>query len=86
MQSSCVHALHMPKAVQIRNVPEDLHRTLKARAVRSGRSLSEYLLAELRTIADRPSLPEMLERLHRRRPVRLDVSAAELIAEERAAR
>lgn len=83
MQSASMHPVCMPIAVQIRNVPEELHRKLKARAAHAGRSLSEYLLAELRAIADRPNLPEMLERLHRRRPVTLDVSAADLVAAER---
>ena len=57
---------YMPVAVQIRSVPEELHQTLEARAARTGRTLSEYLLAELRAIAERPSLPERLDRLHRR--------------------
>ena len=52
--------------VQIRNVPEALHRRLKSRAALEGRSLSDYLLAELRRVAERPSLAEMRERLEKR--------------------
>jgi antitoxin FitA len=58
----------MGKMIQIRNVPDDLHRTLKARAARLGMSLSDYLLAEVSEIAQRPTLEEMLERLAAREP------------------
>ena len=44
------------KRIQLRNVPHDLHRTLKARANQAGMSLSDYLLAELRRIDERPVL------------------------------
>jgi hypothetical protein len=42
--------------IQLRNVPDALHRTLKARAAMTGMSLSDYLLAEIREIAERPTL------------------------------
>lgn len=58
----------MSKMIQIRNVPDDLHRTLKARAAGAGMSLSDYLLNEARAVAARPTLGEMLERLRHRRP------------------
>ena len=59
----------MPKLLQIRNVPEAVHRRLKARAATLGMSLSEYLLHEIRLAADRPSIQEWRERLAgRRRP------------------
>ena len=54
----------MKKMIQVRNVPENLHRSLKARAATAGMSLSDYLLAELREIAERPTLAEFRERLH----------------------
>jgi plasmid stability protein len=62
----------MSKMIQIRNVPDDLHRTLKARAAKAGMSLSDYLLSEIEQIADKPTLAEMMERLRRREPVELD--------------
>ncbi|MGH9464306.1 MAG: FitA-like ribbon-helix-helix domain-containing protein [Thermoanaerobaculia bacterium] len=71
------------KAVQIRHVPEPIHRRLKAQAAASGQSLSDYLLAELRRLAERPTREEMLSRLKSRPPVTLRPSAAELIAEDR---
>lgn len=69
----------MSKAVQIRDVPEDAHRRLKARAAEEGKSLSELLRAELVEIASRPTLAEMLERLQTRERVTLRESSAEAI-------
>jgi plasmid stability protein len=56
----------MAKTIQIRNVPEDLHRRLRVRAAAEGVSLSEYLLRELEEVADRPSLREVYERARAR--------------------
>ncbi len=46
MPLACTHASHMSKMVQIRNVPDTLHRTLKVRAADSGQTLSDYPLRE----------------------------------------
>jgi plasmid stability protein len=73
----------MPKTIQLRNVPDSLHRKLKSRAARAGISLSDYLLREIREIANRPTLEDFQRRLRRRKPVVLPVSAAENIREER---
>ena len=62
----------MSKMIQIRNVPDELHRTLKARAAAAGMSLSDYLLSEVKQIAEKPTLSEMMERLRSREPVELD--------------
>ena len=83
MQVTCAHASHMSKMVQIRNVPDSLHRKLKARAADSGRTLSDYLLAELERLAARPTREDMLARLHSRKRVRLKTPAAVVIREER---
>jgi hypothetical protein len=69
--------------VQVRNVPEALHRKLKARALDAGQTLSDYLLVELERLAARPTREEMLVRLHRRRRARLKTPAAVVIREER---
>jgi plasmid stability protein len=58
------------RTVQIRNVPEHLHRKMKARAALAGMSLSDYLLGIIRRAADRPTREELLERIARRAPVR----------------
>lgn len=76
----------MAKMIQLRNVPDALHRALKARAAMAGMSLSDYLLAEIREISERPTLAELRERLHRRKPVSVDLNIARLLREEREAR
>ena len=73
----------MPRMVQIRHVPDGLHRKLKARAADSGQTLSDYLLAELERLAARPTREEMLARLHRRKRVTLKTPAAVVIRDER---
>jgi plasmid stability protein len=73
----------MSKMIQLRHVPDDLHLKLKARAASEGLSLSDYLLAEIRRIAERPTLRELEERLHRRLPVHPEVSPAEAVRAER---
>ena len=73
----------MSKMIQIRNVPDALHRTLKARAAMVGMSLSDYLLAEIREIAERPTLAELRERLHQCKPVAAQLDTACLVREER---
>ena len=73
----------MSKMIQVRNVPDTVHRTLKARAAMAGMSLSDFLLTEIRQIAERPTIDELRERLHRREPVSLKVPAARAVREER---
>ncbi len=53
----------MSRMIQLRNVPEGLHRTLKARAAMAGMSLSDYLVTEIRRVAERPTVAELRERL-----------------------
>lgn len=62
MWSTCYGA-KMTKMVQIRNLPERTHRVLKARAALEGTTLSQYLVAELNALAERPSQAELLARL-----------------------
>ena len=69
--------------IQIRNVPDDLHRRLKSRAALAGMSLSDYLLGEIRQIAERPTMEEFRARLKERSPVTLSISPAEVIRAER---
>jgi plasmid stability protein len=73
----------MSKMIQLRNVPDGLHRSLKVRAAIAGMSLSDYLLSEIREIAERPTLAEFRERLHKRRPVEAELDTARLVREER---
>ena len=77
---------HMIRTLQVRNVPDDLHRTLKARAALRGLSLSDYLLEELGRVAAKPTREELYDRLRRRSSVELDIPVADIIAAERLAR
>jgi plasmid stability protein len=52
----------MSRTIQIRDVPDDVHRTLRARAAAAGLSLSAYLLAELTRVAERPPVADVLAR------------------------
>lgn len=72
--------------VQIRNVPTELHRRLKARAAIEGMSMSDYVMRELRKALERPTRQEILERLRARPVRRLGRSAAEVIRAERDSR
>jgi plasmid stability protein len=72
--------------VQIRNVPDALHRRLKARAAMAGMSLSEYLLAELRFAAERPTAEELRERLAKRTQASLTETPADAVRAEREVR
>ena len=83
MWKTCVTVEHMGKMIQIRHVPEDLHRTLKARSAMAGMSLSDYLLAELQRLAQRPSREELVARLRSREQVDLGSSIPDLLAKER---
>ncbi|MDP9340880.1 MAG: hypothetical protein M3Q23_01980 [Actinomycetota bacterium] len=56
----------MARTIQIRNVPDDVHRTLKSRAGAAGLSLSDYLLAEVVRVAERPPLADVLSRAETR--------------------
>jgi antitoxin FitA len=76
----------MPKMIQVRNVPDALHRSLKARAAMAGMSLSDYLLAEMKEISERPTLAEFRERLRQRKPVLAHIDSARLVREERRGR
>ncbi len=76
----------MSKMIQLRNVPDTLHRSLKARAAMAGMSLSDYLLAEIKEIAERPTLAELRDRLHTRKPAAVPLDTARLVREERESR
>ena len=73
----------MPTMIQIRNVPEALHRTLKARAALAGMSLSDFLLAEIREVAARPTVDELRRRIAGRTSVSPSVPPAEAVRRER---
>jgi plasmid stability protein len=69
----------MSKTIQVRNVPEDVHRELKVRAAKARMSLSELVLEELIEIARRPTMSEWLEDVASLEPVEVPESAADAI-------
>lgn len=69
--------------IQIRNVPDDLHRRLKSRAATAGMSLSDYLLSQIREAAERPTIEELRARLASRPAVKLSINPADAVRAER---
>ena len=74
----------MPKMIQIRNVPDDVHKKLKAKAARQGLSLSEMLLREATLLAGRPTFEELSEKISRSE--RVNTTAEEIVQIIREAR
>lgn len=73
----------MSKMIQLRHVPDGLHRQLKARAALSGMALSDYLIQEVRKIAEYPTPEEMRMRLRQRAPYRGKTSPTDAVRAER---
>jgi antitoxin FitA len=73
----------MSKMIQLRHVPDALHRRLKSRAALAGLSLSDFLIREVEKIAEQPTPEEMRERLGRRKAYAGSVSPTTIIREER---
>lgn len=72
--------------IQVRNVPEALHRALKARAAREGMSLSDYIKRELEQTVERPTIREWLDRVQQNKPLKSNRSAAQAVREMRDSR
>lgn len=73
----------MSTMIQIRNVPGDLHRRIKARAALAGMSMSQYILRELELSLERPTRAEVLERIAALPAVEVEPTAATLLREDR---
>jgi plasmid stability protein len=72
--------------IQLRHVPDELHRKLKSRAALEGLSLSDYLLREVKNLSERPTLAELRARIGKRSPVSPAEPPAAAIRAERDAR
>lgn len=68
MCGTCANVWHMPVMIQVRNVPDAVHRTLKMRAAATGTSLSDYIKRELTRAAEQATLEEIDERIQARGP------------------
>ncbi len=76
----------MSTMIQIRNVPDAIHRQIKARASLSGMTMSEFILQELTRVIERPPRNELLDRLAKLPGVEVEPSPAEMIRSERDSR
>ena len=83
MCRTCLYAQDMSKMIQVRDVPESVHGTLKSRAAREGMSLSDFIKRELERVAERPTMQEWLERTRQAKPIPAKRSAAQVIREMR---
>lgn len=86
MWRTCKYVGSMPKMIQVRNVPDSLHRRLKSKAALEGLSLSDFLLREMEDVAERPTMKELAERIASRTPVKYKRSPVEILREERDSR
>jgi len=80
---TCNYCSNMSTMIQLRHVPDTLHRQLKARAALSGLSLSDYLIREVRKIAELPSAEEMQQRLRQREPYQGKLTPTAAVRAER---
>ena len=78
-----LYVWHMSKTIQVRDVPEHVHGTLKSRAAREGMSLSDFIKRELQRAAERPTMREWLERTQQAKPIPARKTAAQVIRELR---
>jgi plasmid stability protein len=86
MRRTCLYAESMSKMIQVRDVPEEVHGTLKARAASEGMSLSDYIKRELQRTVERPTMREWLEIARRAKPIHAKQSAARMVRELRDSR
>ncbi len=73
----------MSKMIQVRDVPDTVHGTLKSRAAREGMSLSDFIKRELERVAERPTMREWLERTSQAKPIPSGRSAAQVVRQMR---
>ena len=83
MCRTCLYAEDMSKMIQVRDVPEQVHSILKARAAREGMSLSDFIKKELERTIERPTVREWLESTQQTRPLPTKRSAAQIVRELR---
>jgi hypothetical protein len=74
------------KMIQIRDVPEEVHSKLKARAAQECMSLSDFIKRELGRTVERPTMREWLELTQRAKPIAAKPSAAQIVRELRDSR
>ena len=83
---TCSHTHRMSKMIQLRHVPDALHRKLRLRAIEANMTLSEFLIREVAAVAERPSIDDLLARIRSRSGADLAESPAEAVRAERESR
>ncbi len=78
--------MSMSKMVQIRSVPDDVHRSLKVRAAHAGMTLSDFLLVEITHVANRPSIEDIVARIQKQPPPSIKIDSARLVRQMREGR
>jgi antitoxin FitA len=73
----------MSKMIQVRNVPDRLHRKLKSRAASEGISLSDFVLREMEQVVEKPTMKELAARIASHAPVKYKISPAEILRQHR---
>lgn len=86
MLQTCKGVTHMSTMIQIRHVPDDIHKTLKIRAIEKGMSLSDYLLREITEIVKRPTLEEVMQRVESRYTSTISEDSGDALRAERESR
>lgn len=86
MCATCDNVVHMSKMMQIRNVPDEVHREAKVRAAKAGMTLSDFLLREIERSLEVPDIDELMARLRNDEPPVLTETIVEAIRAEREAR
>jgi plasmid stability protein len=82
----CYHNVSMPN-VLVRDLPDDVHAALQRRAEQRGQSLQQYLTTELKRLAEKPTLQDVLARIEQRRGGAVGLQqAVDDIADERSRR
>lgn len=84
MSATWPNVIHMPKMIQIRNVPDEVHTTLKVRAAEEGISLSDYIKRDLEEISKQMTIEEIFARARARGPS--GITTEEIVADIRASR
>lgn len=84
MSGARSNVLHMSKMIQVRNVPDELHRQLKMRAAAAGMSLSDYIKKELSWTSEKDTWEEIFARAKARKPIGLSTQEiVDIIREHR---
>lgn len=83
MLCTCANVAYMSKMIQIRNVPDEVHREVKVRAARAGMTLSDFLLREVQMLVAAPSVEDVLAEVGARKRPRLSETPAQALRAER---